>query len=129
MGSCCEKSSQESRNDLAPMTIYGDYYDRDTRALLAICDMCKVQVSFKYVCTFNGTNLEDSYTNMNVTGKIPTLSRGLNVVTTNVSIRAPYAFLLENFSAASQALYNPFQAARISELFAHLTSQLRPDSD
>ena len=47
------------------LTIYGDYFDRDTRALLVICDMAEVKADFIMVDTFNGGNLEPSYQELN----------------------------------------------------------------
>ena len=34
------------------LTIWGDYFNQDTRALLAICDMAEVQHEFKLVDSF-----------------------------------------------------------------------------
>ena len=58
------------------LTIYGDYFDRDTRALLAICDMAEVDAVFTIVDTFNGGNLEESYVRLNPTKTIPMLRQG-----------------------------------------------------
>ena len=49
----------------AKMKIYGDYFDRDTRALLTICDMSEVELDFVIVDTFNGGNLETAYKQVN----------------------------------------------------------------
>ena len=59
------------------LKIHGDYFDRDTRALLAICDMAEVAAEFVIVDTFNGGNLEDSYRCVNPTQTIPMVSQGV----------------------------------------------------
>ena len=71
----------------APMTsarlkIYGDYFDRDTRAILALCDMAEVEIELVYVDTFNGGNLEETYKKVNPAATIPTLTQGLNMKAT-----------------------------------------------
>ena len=65
---CCSKEqipppcgSTSTISDSIRLTIFGDYFDRDTRALLAICDMAEVQADFTIVDTFNGGNLEANY--------------------------------------------------------------------
>ena len=55
--------------------VYGDYFDRDTRAILALCDMVEVQTKFHIVDTFNGGNLEAEYVQLNETKTIPMLSQ------------------------------------------------------
>jgi len=56
-----ETSGVSSVRSSIRLTIYGDYFDRDTRALLAICDMSEVVSEFAMIDTFNGGNLEASY--------------------------------------------------------------------
>ena len=58
------------------MMIFGDYFDRDTRALLAVCDYAEVPVDFTVVDTFNGSNLEQSYENIAGTHSIPCIKLG-----------------------------------------------------
>ena len=62
----CATSDSQVRNSVR-LKIHGDYFDRDTRALLAICDMAEVAAEFVIVDTFNGGNLEDSYRSLNPT--------------------------------------------------------------
>ena len=66
-GDCCRETSfgpPEFSGSLVRMPaihIYGDYFDRDTRAILALCDMVEVPTKFHIVDTFNGGNLESVY--------------------------------------------------------------------
>lgn len=40
------------------ITIWGDYFSSDTRALLAICEMADINAKFEEVDTFKQRNLE-----------------------------------------------------------------------
>lgn len=87
MGNCCTKSAIPELSDtVTKLTVYGDYFDRDTRGLLAICDLCEVSVNLQLICTFNGANLETRYAEVNQSGKIPTLMLGRNKSTTDRDI-------------------------------------------
>ena len=56
------------------LTIWGDYFNQDTRALLAICEMAEVQHTFELVDTFQHVNKTESYTKVNPTQSIPMIS-------------------------------------------------------
>ena len=86
------------------MTIYGDYFDRDTRALLAICDMAEVAAEFVIIDTFNGGNLEASYTDLNPTKTIPMIKQGSTSVTGSEA-KQFYQHLLENHLRVKAMFY------------------------
>ena len=62
----------EGRHD-GPFTVYGDYFNSDTRAILAICKHANIQHEFELIDTLAKENLDDSYKKLNPTGHIPML--------------------------------------------------------
>lgn len=58
------------------MTILGDYFDRDTRSLLGMCDLAEIKASLQIVDVFNGSNLEQSYEESYGTKRIPIIQIG-----------------------------------------------------
>ena len=82
---CCHNKNQPDELPASTSTIeqknfsfdiFGDYFDRDTRALLTICDMAELKPNLRVIDTFNGSNLETSYTELNSTGTIPMIGYG-----------------------------------------------------
>ena len=110
------------------LTIHGDYFDRDTRALLAICDMAEVAAEFVIVDTFNGGNLEESYQTLNPSQTIPMVSQGALKAQGTDSKRF-FQFLLENQARIKATFYHSNQAALTNELFTYLYGRVRPISN
>ena len=52
---CCGSASHTDNRGqpLKTVTIYGDYFNADTRALLVVCIMAQVDYRFSLVDTFN----------------------------------------------------------------------------
>lgn len=78
------------------LAICGDYFDRDTRALMAICDMAEVSFEFKVIDTFNGGNLEASYRELCPSSTIPLLKQGSQIISGS-DIKQFYQHLVQNF--------------------------------
>ena len=56
IGQCCGATGHVAApGDLRPksVVIYGDFFNADTRALLAICIMSQIDYKFSFVDTFN----------------------------------------------------------------------------
>ena len=73
---CCGQASlppPTTQPKNADVTIHGDYFDRDTRSLTAMCKLSNVQVKFKLVDTFNGNNTDISYKQNFKTTMIPSI--------------------------------------------------------
>ena len=47
--------------------IWGDYFNQDTRALLAICRLSEFQVDYNEINTLQKVNLSENYSKMNPT--------------------------------------------------------------
>ena len=62
------------------MTVWGDFFNHDTRALLAICDIAGVSVRFEEVNTFKGHNMNSTYTSLNSLSSIPMITQGVTKV-------------------------------------------------
>ena len=78
-GDCCSQTHlvpPTSKPLLTDVVLYGDYFDRDTRSLQAMCKLAEVQVKFKFVDTFNGSNTDISYKQNFKTTMIPSIQIG-----------------------------------------------------
>ena len=73
---CCHAQDAGLPDDRhqGPFTVYGDYFNSDTRAILAICKLANVKHNFQLVDTLTHANLDDNgYKKLNPTGHIPML--------------------------------------------------------
>lgn len=69
----CGKATTLDRTGGA-LTIYGDYFNSDTRTLLAILEISGTQYSFMEVDVFKGDHKRDSYKMINPNSEIPTIT-------------------------------------------------------
>ena len=75
-GECCGSAGlppPSKQPKFADVTIHGDYFDRDTRSLTAMCKLSEVKVKFKLIDTFNGSNTDITYKQNFKTTMIPTI--------------------------------------------------------
>ena len=55
------------------LTIYGDYFQSETRSILAILDYCGLKYDFNEIDIIQGEHESESYMEINPTGTVPTL--------------------------------------------------------
>ena len=74
---CCGKDFEMAPPNGAPRNletkIYGDWFDRDTRTLLIMCDYAETIPDFELIDTFNKGNQETSYKEIFGTTVIPSI--------------------------------------------------------
>ena len=58
------------------LTIYGDYFQSETRSILAILDYCGLKYEFNEIDIIQGEHESESYMEINPTGTVPTLREG-----------------------------------------------------
>ena len=97
---CCTRGEQlppptETKKPPAQVTILGDYFDRDTRSLLGMCDLAEIKASLQIVDVFNGSNLEQSYEESYGTKQIPIIQIGTSRQIRGQDGRQLFQFLLE----------------------------------
>ena len=77
---CCsspDRSQPNAPSIKSALTIYGDWFNQDTRALIAICNMAEVPCEFVHVDTFNQENMRDPYVQLNPNSTIPMITEGM----------------------------------------------------
>ena len=52
----------DSRDELI---VYGDYFDQDTRSIIAICDIAGLKPKVEVIDTFKAEHMSDSFTKLN----------------------------------------------------------------
>ena len=75
-----QPEAPDARNNKQAITIYGDYFSADTRALVAMCKMAGIEFTLEMVDTLDGANQHEDYLRKNPTGAVPMLSVGNNNV-------------------------------------------------
>ena len=56
------------------MTIYGDYFNQDTRGLLTVCKLADVDYKFVLVDTLKKQNFNEHYIRLNPNSSVPTIA-------------------------------------------------------
>ena len=128
----CSQALPQDRGSSNPMdssscssklAIWGDYFNQDTRALLAICDMAEIQHEFRLVDSFQRQNLTQSYRVANPTQSIPMITDGLWKIIGQS--QTSYEFLVEHYPNVKKKFFSPEQANSINENFIFLDSEFR----
>lgn len=86
----------------APVTIYGDYFNQDTRALLIICKLADLRVNFHLIDTFNGDHKTAFYKKLNPNQSIPMLQEGMAKVMSGTSM---YYYMINTKPKVKELLF------------------------
>ena len=85
------------------ITIWGDYFNQDTRALLAICQISGISSKFELVDTSKKQNLEKNYTDLNPNFSIPMITEGhTKIIGDGPSL---YYYLVNKHEAVTKTFY------------------------
>ena len=96
------------------LRIYGDYFNQDTRSLLAICQMARASFDFVLVDTLEGKNKEKPYIDENPNKTVPMLSLGqTKVIGDSKSI---FNYLVNTNAEVWQHFHHEDQAKKIKEI-------------
>ena len=94
MGSSLQCSYREVHE--APR-IWGDYFNQDTRALLAICRLSEFQVDYNEIDTLQKVNLSENYSKINPTQSVPMITDGRYKIIGDG--HAMYKFMVYNYKS------------------------------
>ena len=78
----CSESKENSNTTLdrpsanTKLTVWGDYFNADTRTILTILNIAGVSHNIEEVDMFKGDHKKDSYLSQNPSGQIPMLTEG-----------------------------------------------------
>ena len=137
---CCSNEGQPETPHAMPsklaavegdLVVYGDYFNQDTRAILAICDMSGVQAKLVVIDTFKIEHMRDSFTTMNPSGTIPVIKANnpsKKLITGDKDLCAFYTYLLDTYSEINEALFPPNQTKQIDEMMLWFKKTLRKNS-
>ena len=76
----CGGSTHLPRNGTQTLTVYGDYFNPETRTILAMLYIAGVPHQFQEIDTFKGDHKKESYIALNPTSSIPLVQVGGNIV-------------------------------------------------
>ena len=105
------------------LTIWGDFFNQETRALLAMCEMAEVQVAFTLVDTFQKQNENRDYTEVNPTMSIPMITDGpWKILGEGISV---YTYLMNSYPKIKAMFYSEDQESQINDVFRHFMTTVR----
>ena len=93
------------------ITIWRDYFNQDTRALLAICKMSSVKAEFSHVDTFKQENFNKSYTDLNPNSTVPMITEGPTKIIGDGS--SLYFYLVNKHTEVFKKFYAEEQAVDV----------------
>ena len=124
--------AQQEENDRVPekIIIYGDYFNQDTRAILAICDISEVNREFVVVDSFKGEQKQAPFKHLNPACSIPLITEGTQEnptlkVAGDRNLADLYNYLIDNHVKVSQKLYPAEQGEQIIEMMNWFKKNLR----
>ena len=120
-GQSVDTSHIQSNN--SKLAIWGDYFNQDTRALMAICEMAEISPFFGIVDTFKKEHLEPHYLAVNPTSSIPMITDGQWKIFGESSM--VYNFLIQNYPKIKARFYCEEQEAKVNDLFRHFMKSMR----
>ena len=82
MGNCCGapntspvtgvRTLRATQDDGKQLTIYGDYFDVDTRTIVSLLSLCNIKYKLKEINTFNGDHIKnEEFKKLNPTSSVP----------------------------------------------------------
>ena len=105
--------------------IYGDHFNQDTRALLAICEIAGVKYKFINIDTFKGDNMKEPFTNFSPSGCIPVIREDGRLIIGKGDLSLLYSPLIVNHPEISEVLYPANQVEDISRELLWIKKSLR----
>lgn len=108
------------------VTLYGDYFNSDTRAIASIMDLCDVKHQFITINTLTEAHREESYLRINRAGTIPTLSVGQEKILGGGSIFPLY--LAGEFKAVSEKLFHEADRKSIETVLNWFYLKMMPET-
>ena len=85
--------------------IYGDHFNQDTRALLAICEISGVKHKFINIDTFKGDNMREPFVNFSPQGSIPVIRQDGKLIVGKGDLSLLYSPLIVNHPEITEVLY------------------------
>ena len=105
------------------ITIWGDYFNQDTRALIAICEMSGVSANFQMVDTFTQKNFDKEYTDLNPNSTVPMITEGPTKIIGDGS--SLYFYLVNKHSPVFQKFYAEDQAVDVRMMMGWFQKTMR----
>ena len=119
----CLSSTLECLPKNEQLTIWGDHFNQDTRALLIICEMAGKTYKFREVNTFKEENFSKKYVELNPTSSIPIITcRDTKCIGDQSSL---YQFLYNTDPYIKSMFFCDDQALQIKNLMDWLCKVMR----
>lgn len=123
-----QPEAPSSQKPVAPegLSIYGDWFNSDTRALVAICEHAGIKHTFELVDTLARKNIEPEYKSLNPSGSIPILTSGVSRV---ISEGPPlYDWILNTEDAAKKLFHHPEQERDVAAIQRYFFREVRANT-
>ena len=108
------------------VTLYGDYFNADTRSIASILDLCDVKFQFLQVNTLTEAHREESYLRINRAGTVPTLIVGQDKILGGGSIFPLY--LAGQFQSVANKLFHEADKKEIEKVLNWFYLKMMPET-
>ena len=117
--------SSRTTNPDDEIQIYGDHFNQDCRALLAICEISGVKYKWINIDTFKGDNMKEPFVNFSPQGVIPVVREEGRLIIGKGDLSLLYSPLIVNHPEISEVLYPSNQVEEISSMLLWIKKSLR----
>ena len=108
------------------ITIYGDYFSADTRALIVMCDIAEIEYTLEMIDTLNNDHSKDTYLALNPTGAIPMLTVGNNNVISQGQVL--FDWIIQTSDKAKGHFHHDDQENKIKAIQRYFFREMRSNT-
>ena len=108
------------------ITLYGDYFNSDTRAIASILEVCDIKFQFNTVNTLEDEHRKESYLRVNKAGTVPTLIIGDEKILGGGSIFPLY--LVGGYKEVKEKLYHENDSKNIETVLNWFYMRMMPET-
>jgi len=108
------------------ITLHGDYFNSDTRAIASILEVCEIKFQFINVNTLEDDHRKESYLRVNKAGSVPTLIVGDEKILGGGSIFPLY--LAGGYKEVKEKLYHENDRKNIETVLNWFYMKMMPET-
>ena len=122
----CEQESQTHLRPLAPymLTIYGDSFDADSRALQAVCEIAGIKATFVDCNMFSSDSRKDEFEEKNPTCSMPFLQDGNTLVLAEEGLQN-FKYVISKFKQAAELGPKPETETKFNAVSRYFFKEVR----
>ena len=116
-----------SGDETNEVTIFGDFFNSDTRAIASILELCEIKFQFICVNTLNDDHKKEAFLKINKAGFVPTLIIGDEKIIGTGSI-FPF-YLAGQYKEVSEKLFKESDRKKIETVLNWFNLKMIPETE